>query len=344
MITTHDSEPVPIFQNVGRRGAPREAVMQMYDDYLRLRSVEKVAKLHGRTRQTVWEMFRTHGLQMSRQKRVPDHEAVFVNGEKFTVCGGYLRSTRHERFEEPYLHRRVWIAAHGPVPEKQEIVLIDGNPRNVRLENLRLQKIGTAARTKGHNQHTMPALDALLLQHHGFVAKEAQKWAAYTGCDVDDLIQEGRLGIGRAHQSFDASRGFKFLTYASSWIRHYIKRYCGDHSTTVRVPCHKRGKVAMHMASLDAEIGEDGFTLADTMGSDETTTEDASRREEWERISRLMGGLSEREQAILRGRFYENKTLDEIGTEHGLTRERIRQVQNQALRRLRKRFDGRKAA
>jgi len=344
MISTVDPQPVPLFANVGRRGAPREAVLRMYDDYQRLRSVQKVANLHGRSRQSVWDLFRTHGLQMARLKRVPAAEAVFVDGEKFTVTKGYLRSTRHGRCDEPYLHRRVWIAANGPVPAKHEIVLIDGNPRNVSLDNLRLQPIGTASRAKGHNQHTRPRIEELLEKHIGMITRQAQKYAAWSGCDIEDLIQEGRLAIIDADRKFDPSRGFKFLTFAVHDIRHRMARYCQNHATTVRLPADKRGKVAMHVQSLDAEIGEDGFTLADTMGTDECVTEDASRREEWEKIAALLTSLDERAQRILRARFFENRTLDDIGIEFGISHERVRQLQNMALRSLRKRFERRKAA
>lgn len=125
----------------GRRGLPVEWVMQMYADYLRLGSLEKVGKIHNRTRQNMFGIFQTHGLKLNPKKFLP---AVDHNGRKYTAqktCGKhrYLRATvGRGAGRERYLHHVVWEAAHGPIPRGHKVAFKDGNHLNCTLENLEL--------------------------------------------------------------------------------------------------------------------------------------------------------------------------------------------------------------
>lgn len=214
------------------------------------------------------------------------------------------------------------------------------------------------------------------------VVSVAKKYNSNTSIPFLDLVQEGNMGLMHAVEKFDFTRGFKFSTYATYWIKQYIQRAIADQGRAIRVPVHiveannlinrterqltqifgrkatpeevaaeldmdmeKYTSIIEHsksLLSMDKTINDDEDTdLNEVVGDSRAVNAVEKLRKEATRemVIKVFDSLDEREKEIIMMRYGfddgEAKTLEDVGALIGLTRERVRQIEIKALRKLR---------
>lgn len=256
---------------------------------------------------------------------------------------------------------------------------------------LYLQEIGKTPLLKPSEEVELAALiqqgdpkarEKMIKANLRLVVKIAHDYSNF-GLPLLDLISEGNIGLIKAVERFDPTKGGKLSTYAAWWIKQSIKRALANQSKTIRLPVHLVDKIArmrrvameleealgrvpsdeevayeMEMsvnkvahlksvsvrpASLDAPVGDaDGTEFGDLIGDENSTTpiDELQNRNVINDLKMLVEELDPREAEIIRLRFglagEKPKTLEEVGEMFEITRERVRQLQNMALTRMRK--------
>jgi RNA polymerase primary sigma factor len=241
------------------------------------------------------------------------------------------------------------------------------------------EEVELARKIKAGDQKALEKLTRANLRFVVSVAKQYQN----QGLTLPDLINEGNLGLIKAAQKFDETRGFKFISYAVWWIRQSILQALAEQARIVRLPLNQVGSlnkinkafsrleqeferapsaeelaealevpeekikeslnVAGRHVSVDAPLSanEDGGTLIDVMVNTESERTDSGLMNEslQREIERSLSTLTDKEREIIRLFFgigmNHGLTLEEIGSKFNLTRERVRQIKEKAIRRLR---------
>ena len=269
------------------------------------------------------------------------------------------------------------------VNENSNAVIV--NPVKVYLKGISqytlLTKEEEVELAKAAAKGNQAAKEKLINHNLRLVVSIAKRYMGH-GLPLLDLIQEGNLGLMKAVERYDVSKGFKFSTYATYWIKQAISRGLADQARNIRIPVHmitfmseirkfehdfqqahnrkpKEAEVAAALkvdikkikeayswmndtTSLDIVVGDDEDVTIESFVEDEsaptafTSIEDADRSAA---IQNILNTLSDREKVVIMRRFgigsSRAETLDEIGKDFGLSKERIRQIEATALRKLR---------
>ena len=249
------------------------------------------------------------------------------------------------------------------------MLLVEKGEENFTIHEKKLVRVGRRSKER------------MMKANLRLVVSVAKKYQG-KGMELLDLIQEGSLGLERAVEKFDPTRGYKFSTYATWWIRQAITRSIADQARTIRIPVHmietinkmnrisrqhlqefgfepdasvlaarmeipedkirKIMKIAKEPISMETPIGDDDDShLGDFIedGANTAPLEAAMQAGLRDVVKEILDGLTPREAKVLRMRFgiemNTDHTLEEVGKQFDVTRERIRQIEAKALRKLR---------
>ena len=199
------------------------------------------------------------------------------------------------------------------------------------------------------------AIGELVKPNLKFVVSVAKEYQGL-GLSLPDLISEGNIGIIKAASRFDASRGFKFISYAVYWIKQTIMQSLNDNSRMIRLPSNIINKIVKlnktngdveeiypTVISINSSSSNDSHQIIDSIAddSDDSFEELDYNIEKIKKIiNKSLSSLSDREKGIIEcyfglNSYCEAMTLEAIGHKYNLTKERIRQIKEKAIRRLR---------
>jgi RNA polymerase primary sigma factor len=258
--------------------------------------------------------------------------------------------------------------------EKSSSISINQEEIQIYLKDIRKIKVMTPERerelakmiaTEGITQREKDAIHKELLEGNlRFVITVAKQYQNQ-GLDFPDLIAEGNLGLMKAINNFDWSKNLRFISYAVWWVKQSILQSLNDNSRTIRLPVNvvqdlHRAKKEVEsngaqlddkfqklpsMVDLDMNINEDGDTLIDIIKNDQAEMPDEvfnSKDMLKSKLINLLNFLDEREKVIIEDYFGLTgtpRTLEDIGGDFNLTKERVRQIKQKALRKIRNESD-----
>lgn len=313
--------------------------------------------------------FREFGLKVSGKTLMPDMNlALDIHDPMTAYMSTIMKIPLLSDEEEREMAQRMELG------RRARVEMAAGNVNPIRMQLLSaIIESGTAAE------------DNLIARNTRLVISVAKKYQG-RGVPLPDLIQEGNIGLIRAGRKFDYTRGHKFSTHATWWIRQAILRAIADTSRTIRIPVHRSDEInrtysvihyltqrlnrqptseeigkalgkqpkyvedllrqAQRPLSLEDPVGEDGDTeLGDFIGDQTVISEEVEYSVLQDHISDLVDTLPSREAMVLKLRYGlkdgKTHTLEEIGQKLGVTRERVRQLEQQALGRLKKPYNRR---
>ena len=308
----------------------------------------------------IYEMIENNGIEVTNYMSPTEFEDIEIEVEQLESAEDMEKMLQQEglAIDDPV---RMYLKEIGKVP------LLDADREIILAEKM----------AKGDEK----AKDELVESNLRLVVSIAKRYVG-KGMFFLDLIQEGNLGLMKAVEKFDYTKGYKFSTYATWWIRQAITRAIADQARTIRIPVHmvetihkvsrcsrqllqQNGreatpeeiaecigmspdkvreimKIAQDPVSLETPIGEEEDShLGDFIPDDDSPApaEAASYELLKEQLNEVLHTLTPREEHVLKLRFGledgRTRTLEEVGKEFDITRERIRQIEAKALRKLR---------